>query len=280
MICLTPAEEQQIKQDVQRSLTEDIGTGDASSSLIDKHLQVSAHVIAREPGVLSGTAWAQACFATLDSNININWHCSDGQRFDAEQVLCDIKGQANAILSAERSALNFLQTLSATATITAQYVAQIADTRARILDTRKTIPGLRVAQKYAVRCGGGMNHRMGLYDAILLKENHIAAVGSIGQAVHKARTLWPHLFIEVEVENLIELEQALTAKADRVLLDNFSLSDIKKAVQITQGSCPLEISGNVQLDNIRAYALTQVDYISVGALTKNIKATDLSLRVQ
>jgi nicotinate-nucleotide pyrophosphorylase (carboxylating) len=212
--------------------------------------------------------------------VQIDWRAYDGARVDAGTVICRLSGHARSLVTAERSALNFLQLLSATATVTAEYVAAVAGTAARVLDTRKTLPGLRVAQKYAVRCGGGHNQRMGLYDAILIKENHIIATGSIAAAVQAARRLHPNLMLEVEVENLDELAQALAAGVDRIMLDNFELAQMTQAVQYTAGRVPLEVSGNVDLRTIGEFARTGVDFISVGALTKHVRAIDLSLRLK
>lgn len=277
---ITAQETAQAALDARRALEEDIGPGDITAALAEAQRAVQAQMVAKEEGVLAGSAWAEACFRCLDAEAQLIWHHQDGEHITAGAVLCTVRGQAHAVLAAERSALNFLQTLSATATITARYVAEVRGTRARILDTRKTIPGLRLAQKYAVRCGGGHNHRMGLYDAFLIKENHIGAIGSIAAAVHKARAQRPGTFLEVEVESQSELTEALEADVDRILLDDFSLADIQAAVRVVQGRCPLEVSGNVRLENVREYALTGVDYISIGALTKNVQALDLSLRVQ
>jgi len=216
----------------------------------------------------------------MDPDVQIIWHAADGQRVEAGSVICRLSGQARALVSAERTALNFLQLLSGTATRTASYVAAVAGTNARLLDTRKTLPGLRVAQKYAVRCGGGYNQRMGLYDAILVKENHIIAAGSIASAVEAGRRLHPALMLEVEVENLDELAQAIDAGVDRIMLDNFSLPLMIEAVQFTAGRVPLEVSGNVELETIADFAHTGVDFISVGALTKHVRAVDLSLRLR
>ena len=268
-----------IADDVRRALAEDLGTGDVTAALLPAAGSSAATVITREDAVLCGTAWFDAVFAQLDPNVRISWLAQDGDAIQAGQELCRLYGPTRALLSGERCALNFLQTLSATATATRRCVAAIAGTGAQILDTRKTIPGLRVAQKFAVRCGGGRNHRMGLYDAILIKENHIAAAGSIERAVNAAQQLQPGLSIEVEVENLEQLQQAIAARADIILLDNFSLDDLPAAVTLNAGRAKLEASGGVSLDNVRDIAATGVDFISVGALTKHIQAIDLSLRV-
>lgn len=268
-----------IADDVRRALTEDLGAGDVTAALLPADSSSAATVITREDAVLCGTAWFDAVFAQLDSSVRISWLEQDGDDIQAGQELCRLCGPTRALLSGERCALNFLQTLSATATATRRYVAAIAGTGAQILDTRKTIPGLRTAQKYAVRCGGGRNHRMGLYDAILIKENHIAAAGSIERAVSSARQLHPGLSIEVEVENLAQLSQALAACTDIILLDNFSIDDLPAAVALNAGRAKLEASGGITLDNVRAIASTGVDFISVGSLTKHVHAVDLSLRL-
>lgn len=268
-----------VQSDVARALMEDIGIGDVTAELLPEIAIIHAKVITRESAVIAGTAWFNACFRTLDPAITIDWHVHDSDRVEANAILCTLWGRARALLSAERCALNFLQTLSATATTTSRFVNAVKGTGATILDTRKTIPGLRLAQKYAVRCGGGANHRIGLFDAILIKENHIAAAGSIRLAVSTARRLYPDLLLEVEVESITQLREALNAGVDRIMLDNFSLSDMKAAVEEVAGSVPLEASGGVDLDHIRAIAETGVDFISVGALTKNIQAIDLSMRI-
>jgi nicotinate-nucleotide pyrophosphorylase (carboxylating) len=268
-----------IADDVRRALAEDLGTGDVTAALLPAEVSSAATVITREDAVLCGTAWFDAVFAQLDPTVRISWLAQDGDAIQAGQELCRLYGPIRALLSGERCALNFLQTLSATATATRRYVAAIAGTGAQILDTRKTIPGLRAAQKFAVRCGGGRNHRMGLFDAILIKENHIAAAGSIERAVSSARQLHPDLNIEVEVENLVQLQQALAAGTDIILLDNFSLNDLPAAVALNAGRAKLEASGGITLDNVRDIAATGVDFISVGALTKHIQAVDVSLRI-
>ena len=269
-----------IADDVRHALAEDLGAGDVTAALLSAEGSSAATVITREDAVLCGTAWFDAVFAQLDPTVRISWLEQDGDAIQAGQELCRLCGPTRALLSGERCALNFLQTLSATATATHRYVAAIAGTGAQILDTRKTIPGLRAAQKYAVRCGGGRNHRMGLYDAILIKENHIVAAGSIERAISSARQLSPDLSIEVEVENLEQLQQALAAHADSILLDNFALDDLPAAVTLSAGRAKLEASGGITLDNVRDIASTGVDFISVGSLTKHIQAIDLSMRVE
>ncbi|KRE84940.1 nicotinate-nucleotide pyrophosphorylase [Rhodanobacter sp. Soil772] len=270
----------QIATDIERALAEDLGQGDATAGLLPVDAQAHAELTCREAAVIAGTAWFDACFRRFDPAVRIDWQVRDGDRVAPGSVICRLSGHARSLVTAERSALNFLQLLSATATVTADYVAAVAGTAVRVLDTRKTIPGLRLAQKYAVRCGGGHNQRMGLYDAILIKENHIIAAGSIAAAVQAARRLHPELLLEVEVENLGELEQALQAGVDRIMLDNFELALMREAVQHTAGRVPLEVSGNVDLRTIGEYARTGVDFISVGALTKHVRAVDLSLRLR
>ncbi len=268
-----------IRADVLRALSEDLGSGDATADLLSAGQISTARILTREPATICGQAWVEACFLELDSRVSFEWFIAEGEQAAAGQILCNVRGPIRAIVSAERSALNFLQTLSATATTTAKYVNAIRGTRARILDTRKTLPGLRQAQKYAVRVGGGLNHRMGLYDAILIKENHIAAAGSISAAVGQARTLHPTLHVEVEVENFSELREALAAGVDRIMLDEFELEELAQAVTETDGRTALEVSGGVGLDRVRAIAETGVDFISIGALTKHVRAIDLSMRV-
>jgi nicotinate-nucleotide pyrophosphorylase (carboxylating) len=275
----TPPDTASIASDVERAFAEDLGRGDATASLLPADAIASALLTCREDAVIAGIPWFDACMHKLDPAARIDWHVSDGDRVTPGSVVCDIRGNARAVVSAERSALNFLQMLSGTATTTAAYVAAVAGTNVRVLDTRKTVPGLRLAQKYAVRCGGGHNHRIGLYDAILVKENHIIAAGSIAAAVLAARQLHPTLLLEVEVENLNELQQALDAGVDRIMLDNFTLPLMREAVAQAAGRVALEISGNVDLTTIGDYARTGVDFISVGALTKNVRAVDLSLRL-
>lgn len=270
----------QIAADVERAFAEDFGRGDATASLLAADATAVAALTCRDDAVLAGTPWFDACFRHLDPDVRIEWHAHDGDAVAAGSVICHLAGHARALVGAERSALNFLQLLSATATATRRHVAAVAGTRACVLDTRKTLPGLRVAQKYAVRCGGGHNHRMGLYDAILIKENHIIAAGGIAPAIAAARRLHGELMVEIEVENLDELAQAIAAGADRIMLDNFTVPLMREAVAVTAGRIPLEVSGNVDLGTIAEYARTGVDFISVGALTKHVRAVDLSLRLQ
>jgi len=271
-----------VLDNVTFALEEDFGTGDLTADLVPAEATARAIVLAKEPMTMAGQPWFNEVFRQLDPDVAVQWLSNDGDQVPAEAEICIITGRARAILSGERTALNFLQSLSATATITARYVRETEGTKARILDTRKTIPGLRFAQKYAVRCGGGNNHRIGLFDAVLIKENHIISCGGIGPAVTAARNTHHELPIEIEVESLAELREALSAGADRVLLDNFDIEDLQHAVDInqTEGDRPasLEASGGITIKNIRAIAETGVDYISVGALTKDIRAIDLSMR--
>jgi len=266
--------------DVARALAEDFGNGDATADLLPATATASATVITRENAVLCGTAWFDACFRARDPAVVIEWQARDGDRVAANSTLCTLRGNARALVGAERSALNFLQTLSGTATVAAQFADAVSGTRTRILDTRKTLPGLRFAQKYAVRCGGANNHRIGLFDAILIKENHIAAAGSLAAAVAAARSAHPNLLLEVEVENFDELDQALAANVDRIMLDEFSPDDMRRAVAHVAGRVPLEVSGSVTLDRVRSIAETGVDFVSVGSLTKHVRAIDLSMRVR
>ncbi|MFN3234669.1 MAG: carboxylating nicotinate-nucleotide diphosphorylase [Gammaproteobacteria bacterium] len=269
---------QYIAEMVSRALSEDVGVGDVTASLIPEDKIAYGSIVCRESAVLCGQAWVNEVFAQCDTGIEIDWKVRDGDVLSKDMTVCELRGNARALLTGERAALNFLQTLSGTATITQQYVGKLLGTKTKLLDTRKTIPGFRHAQKYAVKCGGGENHRMGLYDAFLIKENHIHACGSIRGAIEKAREVAANKICEVEVENLKELEEALAAKPDIVMLDNFSLDEISKAVAMTKGRVKLEISGNVSLDNIHNYANTGVDYISVGAITKHVRAIDFSMR--
>ena len=268
-----------ILRDVERALAEDFGAGDATADLLPPNARARALVRTRESAVVAGSAWFDACFRARDASVEIEWHARDGDAVAADTVLCHLRGNARALVGAERSALNFLQTLSATATVTAAYVDAVRGTSTRILDTRKTLPGLRIAQKYAVRCGGGSNHRIGLFDAILIKENHIAAAGSLTAAVTAARAAHPRLLLEVEVENFAELDEVLAAGVDRIMLDEFADHDLRLAVARVGGRVQLEVSGGVGLERVRTIAETGVDFISVGALTKHVRAIDLSMRV-
>ena len=273
-----------IRKTVEDALAEDVGAGDLTASLLPEAATARAIVITREAMVLAGRPWVDEVYRQLDPATRIDWQAADGDRLDAGATLCHLEGSARSLLTGERTALNFLQLLSGTATTAARYVETVAGTGTRILDTRKTIPGLRLAQKYAVRRGGGVNHRIGLFDAILIKENHILAAGGIGQAVREARSAHPQVPVEIEVESLDELQAALAARADRVLLDNFDLPELRQAVALNaaEGDPPaeLEASGGVTLTGLRDIAETGVDYISVGALTKNVSAVDLSMRVE
>lgn len=266
-------------EDIDRFLSEDIGAGDLTADIIAETKHARATLITRESMVLCGQAWFDAIFHHLDKTSRIEWLANDGDQVAAGERLCEIEAGARAMLTGERTALNLLQTLSATASLARRYADAVTGTGCKILDTRKTIPGLRLAQKYAVRRGGCHNHRIGLFDGILIKENHIIAAGSIGRAVSTARSDNPGILLEVEVETLEELEQALKANADRVLLDNFSTEALRQAVSATGGRAELEASGNVTLETVRNIAKTGIDYISVGALTKNIRAIDLSMRI-
>jgi nicotinate-nucleotide pyrophosphorylase (carboxylating) len=268
----------QVAADVARALAEDIGPGDATAQLLEDRPE-RAYVVAKEAAVIAGRPWFDACFHALDPAAEIAWRIAEGERVAAGTVVCTIAGRARALVSAERCALNFLQTLSGTATRTAEYVAALAGTRTRVLDTRKTLPGLRLAQKYAVRAGGGCNHRVGLYDAVMLKENHIHAAGSIAAAAARARALHPALPLIIEVESLDELEQALATGCTRILVDDFSEADLREAVRRAAGRIPLEVSGSVELGRLQAIGATGVDYVSVGALTKHVHAVDLSMRL-
>lgn len=270
-----------LRELVRSVLAEDVGDGDRTAALVPDGQQARARVIARQAAVICGQPWFDEVFRLLDESICVQWHVADGHQVVANALVCDITGPARAILTGERSALNLLQTLSATATATRSYVDAVTGTSARILDTRKTLPRLRRAQKYAVRCGGGLNHRLGLYDAILIKENHIVAAGSIRAAADAARNAG--VMVEIEVENLDELREALATSADRLLLDNFSLDDLATAVSIRNQQAPgilLEASGGITLGNVQGIAGTGVDFISIGALTKDIAAVDLSMRFQ
>jgi nicotinate-nucleotide pyrophosphorylase (carboxylating) len=264
--------------DVSRALQEDIGSGDCTAALIPADTLLDTRVLCRESAVLSGGPWFEETFRQVDPAVRVEWLVRDGEGIHESREVCRLRGPARAILSGERTALNFLQTLSGTATRARQYVDAVAGTGAVILDTRKTLPGLRLAQKYAVRCGGASNHRIGLFDAILVKENHIAAAGSITAAVQQGLQQFPGLLLEVEVENLEQLEEAVRAGAQRALLDNFDLADLVKAVSSYKGRIELEASGGISLQTVRAVAETGVDFISTGDITKSVHATDFSMR--
>lgn len=267
-----------IESNVKIALSEDIGSGDLTAKLIADNVTAKAEVIAKEDAILCGQAWFESVFQNLSSDIRIEWFFRDGETIASDTCLCMLEGPARPLLSGERTALNFLQTLSGTATTTRHYAQLLAGTTTRLLDTRKTLPGLRAAQKYAVVCGGGQNHRMGLHDAILIKENHIAAAGSITHAIQQAHAVGPHVKVEVETENLDELREALDANADIIMLDDYSPEDMALAVKIVNGQAKLEVSGGVEEKKLREIALTGVDFISVGALTKHLHAIDLSMR--
>ena len=267
-----------VRRNVEQALTEDLADGDISAGLIDEHTLAFAQVITRESGIFCGAPWVNETLKQLDETMHIKWQVADGDTVLPNQELFQLRGKARSLLSAERTMLNFVQLLSGTATRTARYVGLIADTQSQLLDTRKTVPGLRLAQKYAVKCGGGSNHRTGLYDAFLLKENHILAAGSIGAAVKAAKASAPSTPVEIEVESLAELQQAMEAGADIALIDNFSVTDSKAAVAMTRGNMVLEASGGITQESIAAIAATGVDYISCGDLTKSVEPMDLSMR--
>ncbi|MCF6251477.1 MAG: carboxylating nicotinate-nucleotide diphosphorylase [Methylococcaceae bacterium] len=264
--------------EIKKFLDEDIGSGDITASIIPSSINAKAQVVTRESMTLCGQAWFDKVFTILNSDIVINWFVSEGAVCEENTLLCELKGPAKDLLTGERTALNLLQTLSSTASIARQYAEAVSGTNCKVLDTRKTIPGLRIAQKYAVSCGGCVNHRIGLYDGVLIKENHILAAGSIALAISSARAI-TDVAIEVEVESLEEYQQALAAKPDRIMLDNFSVADMKIAVASNENNIELEASGDITLNNIRNIAQTGVNFISIGALTKHIKAIDLSMRI-
>jgi nicotinate-nucleotide pyrophosphorylase (carboxylating) len=268
-----------VSDDVLRALSEDVGSGDITASLIPTETQARARVISREPGIICGISWVNEVFRQIDAAVQVNWHCADGDRVEANSELFQLVGSARSLLTGERAALNFLQLLSGTASRCDQYANMVAGTGVKLLDTRKTIPGLRLAQKYAVTCGSCFNHRIGLFDAFLIKENHIHACGSIAAAVSQARNIAPGKPVEVEVESLAEMEQALAAGSDRIMLDNFSLADLRTAVAQNKGNAELEASGGITEDSLRDVAETGVDYISIGTLTKDVTALDLSMRM-
>ncbi|KXJ59121.1 MAG: nicotinate-nucleotide pyrophosphorylase [Alteromonas sp. Nap_26] len=281
---MTSPDPQAIREQVSTALIEDLGgelnaANDITANLIDSNVNAKATILTREPCVICGVAWVDQAFALIDDTISLTWHVADGDTVEADTVLVDIEGSARGILTAERTALNFLQTLSGTATITAFYANILAGSQTKILDTRKTLPGLRYAQKYAVRCGGGKNHRVGLFDAFLIKENHIFSCGGIENAITNARKMMPTKPVEVEVENLEELTIALSAGADIVMLDNFTNEQIQQAVALNKGQCKLEVSGNITDERLASLSNLGVDYISSGALTKHVQAIDLSLRI-
>ncbi|MGZ4980602.1 MAG: carboxylating nicotinate-nucleotide diphosphorylase [Methylobacter sp.] len=270
--------EQSRTAEIKSFLEEDIGSGDITAAIIPESMTAEAEVVTREDMVLCGQSWFDAVFKSLDASVTINWLATEGEAVSKNTLLCKLSGSARGLLTGERTALNLLQTLSATATVARQYADAVSGTGCKVLDTRKTIPGLRNAQKYAVACGGCYNHRIGLYDGVLIKENHIIAAGSIAQAIRAAREL-TSVPVEVEVESMPEFLEAVAAKPDRIMLDNFSLDDMVAAVKLNAGAIELEASGNIGLGNIREIAETGVDFISIGALTKNVRAVDLSMRI-
>lgn len=274
-----PVPDDYLHAQVALALAEDIGRGDVTAALLPEEQVATARITSREDAILCGTAWVDEVFRQLDPAVTLDWHLQDRASLHTGQALCHLTGPVRSLLTGERTALNFLQTLSGTATLTRRYVDAVAGTGCRILDTRKTLPGLRLAQKYAVRCGGGENHRLGLYDMVLVKENHITAAGSIRDAIAAARDCAAGLQVEVEVESLAQLEEALGAGVDRILLDNMDRGMLQQAVALTAGRVPLEASGGITLETIREVAKTGVDYISVGAITKHVQAVDLSLRI-
>ena len=279
---MAPVVPTDLAEQVSRALREDVGTGDVTAQLISADARARACVLCREAARVCGMGWFEETFRQLDAQVRVRWRVQEGDAVAADTVLCELDGPARPILTGERTALNFLQLLSATATTTALYAQAVAGTNCQILDTRKTIPGLRSAQKYAVRCGGGQNHRMGLYDRVLVKENHIAAAGSIAAAVAKARALAPGMVVEVETENLGEFESALLAQCEVIMLDEFSFDDMRRAVALNRASArpvKIEASGSVRPDQLAAIAATGVDFISIGALTKHVHAVDMSLRL-
>lgn len=281
---MTSPDMQAIREQVANALIEDLGgelnaANDITANLINEDVSAKATIITREDCVVCGVAWVNQAFALIDESVEVNWHVADGDNVSADTVLVSLEGSARAILTAERTALNFLQTLSATATVTSFYAKLLSNSDTKILDTRKTLPGLRFAQKYAVRCGGGQNHRVGLFDAFLIKENHIFSCGGIDKAVQRAKEMMPGKLVEVEVENIDELQQAMQAGADIVMLDNFTNEQIQQAVSINNGQCKLEVSGNITNERLASLATLGVDYISSGALTKHVQAVDLSLRI-
>ena len=279
---MPPELESAIHRNVRDALAEDVGSGDRTAALIDADAVAGATIFAREPMIVAGQPWVDEVFSQLDSDVVVDWYIADGASADSDDVICKLVGSARALLTGERTALNFLQTLSATATVTARFVAAVAGTEVQILDTRKTIPGLRQAQKYAVRTGGGSNHRVGLFDAVLIKENHVRSAGGIAAALMAIEQGDDDLLVEVEVESIDELKQALDAGATRILLDNFNLEDLRAAVEINAAygyvAAELEASGNVTLETVRGIAETGVNYISTGALTKHVRAIDLSMQ--
>ena len=274
----TAPEQNIIEENIRSAIAEDIGGGDATAALLPDYIS-EGYVLCKEKCVIAGRPWFDACLTALDPKVKIQWHVNEGDVVEPVQVICTFEGSSRAMVSAERSALNFLQTLSGTATVTATYADALQGTRTRVLDTRKTIPGLRQAQKYAVRVGGGVNHRMGLYDAVMLKENHIHAAGSLTAAAAHAKTKFPRLPLIIEVESLTQLHEALNTACTRILIDDFSLEDMRAAVEIAAGKIPLEVSGSVTFERLGEIAATGVDYVSIGALTKHVHAIDFSMKL-
>lgn len=273
-----PPDQAVIDENIRAAMQEDIGSGDVTAALLPDRLS-EGYVLCKEKCVIAGRPWFDACLKALDPDVKINWHVSEGDTVDPVKVICTFEGSSRAMVSAERPALNFLQTLSGVATVTASYADALKGTSTRVLDTRKTIPGLRLAQKYAVRVGGGVNHRMGLYDTVMLKENHIHAAGSLTAAAANAKTRFPDLPLIIEVETLAQLREALETNCQRILIDDFSLDDMRAAVAIAAGKIPLEVSGSVTSERLAEIAATGVDYVSIGALTKHVHAIDFSMKL-
>jgi len=277
---LDPPSPEEVRENVVGALAEDLGEGDPTAALVGESVRATASVIAREAAVICGRAWFEQTFQAFDPEVEFEWQVEDGEAVESGRRICSLTGTARALLSGERTALNFLQTLSGTATLTRHYRDRVGDLPVVLLDTRKTVPGLRAAQKYAVRCGGCSNHRMGLYDAILIKENHLEICGSVARAVASARELFPSMPVEIEVERLEQVAEAVEAGADIVLLDNFDIRGLREAVALNRGRAKLEASGGITLDTVRPIAETGIDRISIGALTKDVRAIDLSMRLE
>jgi len=274
----TPPDQSVIDENIRAAIAEDVSTGDVTAALLPDYLS-EGYVLCKEKCIVAGRPWFDACLRALDPNVKIHWHVNEGDSVDPVKVICTFEGSSRAMVSAERSALNFLQTLSGVATVTASYANALHGTRTRVLDTRKTIPGLRQAQKYAVRAGGGVNHRMGLYDTVMLKENHIHAAGSLTAAAMQAKSRFPELPLIIEVETLAQLREALETGCTRILVDDFSLDELRAAVEIAAGKIPLEVSGSVTFERLAEIAATGVDYVSIGALTKHVHAIDFSMKL-
>ncbi|HNV84697.1 MAG TPA: carboxylating nicotinate-nucleotide diphosphorylase [Arenimonas sp.] len=273
-----PPDQKIIDENIRAAIAEDIASGDVTAALLPDYVS-EGYVLCKEKCIVAGRPWFDACLKALDPNVKIHWHVNEGDTVEPVKVICTFEGSARAMVSAERSALNFLQTLSGTATVTASYANALQGTRTRVLDTRKTLPGLRQAQKYAVRAGGGVNHRMGLYDAVMLKENHVHAAGSITAAAAQAKARFPDMPLIIEVETLTQLREALDTDCARILIDDFSLEDMRAAVEIAAGKIPLEVSGSVTFERLAEIAAAGVDYVSIGALTKHIHAIDFSMKL-